>query len=78
MQRFFTILFVIWIEKERIQTDDFADGNLKTKKMGISGSWKKESENPWIHSLGVEFKYSQLSDNAGAYYDYDKISAKLS
>ena len=39
---------------------------------------EKESENPWIHSLGVEFKYSQLSDNAGAYYDYDKISAKLS
>ena len=69
-----------YMDRKRKDTDgiDFADGNLKTKKMGISGSWKKESENPWIHSLGVEFKYSQLSDNAGAYYDYDKISAKLS
>ncbi|MBT7650974.1 MAG: hypothetical protein HN553_08370, partial [Opitutae bacterium] len=28
--------------------------------------------------VGAELKYSQLSDNAGAYYDYSKISAKLS
>jgi dihydroneopterin aldolase len=54
------------------------EGNLQTKKIGISGSWEKQSKNPWLDTLGAELKYSQLSDNAGAYYDYSKISAKLS
>ena len=54
------------------------EGNLQTKKIGISGSWEKQSKNPLLDLLGAELKYIQLSDNAGAYYDYSKISANLS
>jgi dihydroneopterin aldolase len=57
---------------------NLSEGNLQTKKTGISGSWEKQSKNPWLDTLGAELKYSQLSDNAGAYYDYSKITAKLS
>jgi dihydroneopterin aldolase len=57
---------------------NLSEGNLKTKKTGVSGSWKKHSTNPWLDTIGAELKYSQLSDNAGAYYDYSKISAKVS
>ena len=53
-------------------------GNLQTKKVGFSGAWKRQSENPWFDTIGAALKYSLLSDNAGAYYDYSKISTKLS
>ena len=69
-----------YIERKKKDGDgtNFSEGNLKTKKLGISGSWEKQSNNPWLATVGVELKYSQLSDNAGAYYDYSKSSAKLS
>ena len=57
---------------------NLSEGNLQTKKTGVSGSWEKQSKNPWLDTLGAELKYSQLADNAGAYYDYSKITAKLS
>ena len=52
--------------------------HCRCKKTGVSGSWKKQSKNPWLDTIGAELQYSQLSDNAGAYYDYNKISAKVS
>jgi dihydroneopterin aldolase len=69
-----------YVERKKKDGDgtNFSEGNLKTKKLGISGSWEKQSKNPWLATIGVELKYSQLSDNAGAYYDYSKSSAKLS
>ena len=69
-----------YVERKKKDEDgtNLSDGNLRTKKIGISGSWEKQSKNPWLDTLGAELKYSQLSDNAGAYYDYSKISAKLS
>ncbi|MBT3666525.1 MAG: hypothetical protein HN548_03530 [Opitutae bacterium] len=69
-----------YVERKRKDGDgtNLSDGNLRTKKIGISGSWEKQSKNPWLDTLGAELKYNQLSDNAGAYYDYSKISAKLS
>jgi dihydroneopterin aldolase len=69
-----------YVERKKKDGDgtNFSKGNLKTKKLGISGSWEKQSKNPWLATIGVELKYSQLSDNAGAYYDYSKSSAKLS
>ena len=63
--------------KKRIKMANLSVGNLKTKKTGISGSWKRHSKNSWLDTLGAELKYSQLSDNAGAYYDYSKISASF-
>ena len=69
-----------YIERKKKDGDgiNLSDGNLQTKKTGVSGSWEKHSKNPWLDTVGLELKYSQLSDNAGAYYDYSKISAKLS
>jgi dihydroneopterin aldolase len=69
-----------YVERKKKDGDgtNFSEGNLKTKKLGISGSWEKQSKNPWLDTIGAELKYSQLSDNAGAYYDYSKISAKVS
>ena len=69
-----------YIERKRKDGDgtNLSDGNLQTKRTGVSGSWKKQSKNQWLDTLGAELKYSQLSDNAGAYYDYSKISAKVS
>jgi dihydroneopterin aldolase len=69
-----------YVERKKKDGDgtNFSEGNLKTKKLGIFGSWEKQSKNPWLATIGVELKYSQLSDNAGAYYDYSKSSAKLS
>ena len=69
-----------YVERKKKDGDgtNLSDGNLRTKKIGISGSWEKQSKNPWLDTVGAELKYSQLSDNAGAYYDYSKISAKLS
>jgi dihydroneopterin aldolase len=69
-----------YIERKRKDGDgtNLPEGNLKTKKTGVSGSWEKRSKNPWLDTIGAELKYSQLSDNAGAYYDYSKISAKVS
>jgi dihydroneopterin aldolase len=69
-----------YIERQRKDGDgtNLPEGNLQTKKTGVSGSWEKQSKNPWLDTIGAELKYSQLSDNAGAYYDYSKISAKVS
>ena len=69
-----------YVERKKKDGDgtNLSDGNLQTKKTGVSGSWEKHSKNPWLDTVGLELKYSQLSDNAGAYYDYSKISAKLS
>ena len=69
-----------YVERKKKDGDgtNLSDGNLQTKKLGVSGSWEKHSKNPWLDTVGLELKYSQLSDNAGAYYDYSKISAKLS
>jgi dihydroneopterin aldolase len=69
-----------YIERKRKDGDgtNLPEGNLQTKKTGISGSWEKQSKNPWLDTIGAELKYRQLSDNAGAYYDYSKISAKVS
>ncbi|MDA8824126.1 hypothetical protein N9N41_06470 [Opitutales bacterium] len=69
-----------YVERKKKDGDgtNLSDGNLRTKKIGISGSWEKQTKNPWLDTVGAELKYSQLSDNAGAYYDYSKISAKLS
>ena len=69
-----------YIERKRKDGDgtNLPEGNLQTKKTGVSGSWEKQSKNPWLDTIGAELKYSQLSDNAGAYYDYSKISAKVS
>ncbi len=69
-----------YVERSRKDGEgtNLSGGNLTTEKTGVSGSWKRLSNNPWLDTLGAEFKYSQLSDNAGAYYDYSKISTKLS
>lgn len=69
-----------YVERKKKDKDgtNLSFGNLQTKKTGFSGTWKRYSENPWLDTLGAELKYSELSDNAGAYYDYSKISAKLS
>ena len=69
-----------YVERKKKDGDgtNLSGGNLRTKKIGISGSWEKQSKNPWLDTVGAELKYSQLTDNAGAYYDYSKISAKLS
>lgn len=69
-----------YVERKRKDGEgtNLSGGNLKTEKTGFSGSWKRQSKNPWLDALGAELKYSQLSDNAGAYYDYSKISTKLS
>jgi dihydroneopterin aldolase len=69
-----------YVERKRKDRDgtNLSEGNLQTKKTGVSGSWKKQSKNPWLDTIGAELKYSQLYDNAGAYYDYSKISAKVS
>ena len=69
-----------YVERKRKDGDgtNLSTGNLKTKKTGVSGSWEKQSRNSWLDTIGIELNYSQLSDNAGAYYDYRKFSAKLS
>ena len=69
-----------YVERKKKDGDgtNLSDGNLQTKKLGVSGSWEKQTKSPWLDTVGLELKYSQLSDNAGAYYDYSKISAKLS
>ena len=54
------------------------DGNLDTSKIGGNIGLEKESELPWMRSIGLRVRYEQLSDNAGAYFDYRKSGAKIS
>ena len=54
------------------------DGYLDTSKIGGNIGLERESELPWMRSIGLLVRYEQLSDNAGAYYDYRKTGAKIS
>ena len=51
---------------------------LNLSKLGTSLSVQRESNYKWIRSVEFEIRYEDLFDNAGGYYDYGKISAKLS
>lgn len=66
-------------QRERKDEDgNRLDGTLDTSKIGGSIGLERESELPWMSSIGLRVRYEQLSDNAGAYYDYRKTGAKIS
>ena len=54
------------------------NGNLKTSKLGVGIGLERESQLPWVRSIELKVRHEQLSDNAGAYYDYQKTGAKIS
>jgi len=54
------------------------DGKLETEKIGLALAIEREFSLPWIKALEISFKVDQLQDNAGGYYDYERLGAGLS
>jgi len=54
------------------------DGKLETEKLGLALAMEREFSSPWIEAIGINLKVDQLEDNAGGYYDYEKLGAGLS
>ena len=56
---------------------EITGGKLENEKLNLSISAEKESEAlPW-QSTRAKLIWSQLQDNGGSYYDYEKISLSL-
>ena len=54
------------------------DGKLETEKLGLAFSIEREFTPPWINEIGLNLKVDQLEDNAGGYYDYERLGAGFS
>ena len=56
---------------------EITGGKLKNEKLNLSIAAEKDSkELPW-QSTRAKLIWSQLQDNGGSYYDYEKISLSL-
>jgi len=54
------------------------EGKLKTDKLGLALAIEREFSSPWLKEIGINLKVDQLEDNAGGYYDYERLGAGLS
>lgn len=54
------------------------DGELETEKLGLALSIEREFSSPWLKEFEINLKIDQLEDNAGGYYDYEKLGAGIS
>ena len=54
------------------------EGKLKTDKLGLALGIEREFSSPWLKEIGINLKVDQLEDNAGGYYDYERLGAGLS
>ena len=54
------------------------EGKLETEKLGLALSIERESSSPWLKEIGINLKVDKLEDNAGGYYDYEKLGARFS
>jgi len=66
--------------RERRESDGtlLPDGKLETEKFGLAFSIEREFSPPWFNEIGIKLKVDQLEDNAGAYYDYERLGAGIS
>lgn len=67
-------------DRERREADGtlLSDGKLETEKLGLAFSVEREFSSPWIKAIEMNIKIDQLEDNAGGYYDYEKLGAGIS
>ena len=54
------------------------DGKLETEKIGLALAMEREFSSPWIKEIGINLKVDQLGDNAGGYYDYERLGVGFS
>ncbi len=54
------------------------EGKLETEKIGLAFSLEREFSSPWIKEIGINLKVDQLGDNAGGYYDYERLGVGFS
>ena len=54
------------------------DGKLETEKLGLAFSIERKFSPSWLNEIGVNLKVDKLEDNAGGYYDYERLGAGLS
>jgi hypothetical protein len=66
--------------RERRESDGtlMPDEKLETEKIGLALTIEREFSSPWIKAIEMNFKVDQLEDNAGGYYDYERLGAGLS
>ena len=65
-------------EKREADGSLVPDGNLKTDKIGFALTLEREFPSSWFNKIEWEVKIDQLEDNAGGYYDYEKLGSTLS
>jgi hypothetical protein len=72
--------WVDYDERLRREADGnaLADGKLETEKFGLALVTEIRTSSPWLESLELQIKLSQLGDNAGGYYDYGGLGFSLS
>jgi hypothetical protein len=54
------------------------DGKLETEKLGLAFSIERKFSPSWLNKIGINLKVDKLEDNAGGYYDYERLGAGLS
>jgi hypothetical protein len=54
------------------------DGKLETEKLGFALAVEREFSSLWLKEIEINLKVDQLEDNAGGYYDYEKLGAGIS
>jgi hypothetical protein len=65
-------------EKREADGSLLPDGKLETNKVGFALTLGHQFSSPWLKSVEWEGRINQLEDNAGGYYDYEKIGTSLS
>ena len=66
--------------RERRESDGtlMPGGKLETEKIGLAISIEREFSPPWFNEIGINLNVDQLEDNAGAYYDYERLGTGIS
>ena len=54
------------------------EGKLETEKLGFALEIEQEFLSPWIKAIEMKAKVDGLEDNAGGYYDYERLGAVFS